>query len=62
MKHWFNALFFGGLPALVLFGAAAAGELDDGQAAIERGDYATAMRILRPLADKGDAKAQYNLG
>ncbi len=27
-------------------------------AAINRGDYATAARIVRPLADQGDARAQ----
>ena len=26
------------------------------------GDYATALRLYRPLADKGNAEAQYNLG
>ena len=30
--------------------------------AIERGDYATAMRELRPLAEQGFASAQFNLG
>jgi TPR repeat protein len=33
-----------------------------GLAAAERGDYATAIREWRPLAEQGDAKAQYNLG
>ena len=27
-----------------------------------RGDYATALRLLRPLADQGDAVAQFYLG
>jgi hypothetical protein len=62
MKQRFEALFFGGLLAPVLFGIAAAGQLDDGQAAIERGDYTTAMRLLGPLAEQGDAKALYKLG
>ena len=31
-------------------------------AAYQRGDYATAIRELRPLAEQGDAEAQYNLG
>ena len=35
---------------------------DEGVAAYERGDYATALREFRPLADQGDAAAQYNLG
>ena len=34
----------------------------DGVAADWRGDYATALRIFRPLADQGAALAQYNLG
>ena len=40
----------------------AAGPLEDANAAYNRGDYATALRLLRPLADQGDASAQYNLG
>jgi TPR repeat protein len=40
----------------------AAGPIEDGVAAHERGDYETALRLIRPLAEQGDAKAQYNLG
>ena len=40
----------------------AAGPLEDAEAAIKRRDYATATRIIRPLAESGDATAQYNLG
>jgi len=49
---------------LVLASATAtmAGPLDDADAAIKRRDYATALRIVRPLAERGDANAQYNLG
>jgi hypothetical protein len=35
----------------IIAAPAAAGLLEDGNAAYKRGDYATAMRILRPLAD-----------
>ncbi len=35
---------------------------DEGMAAYNRGDYATALREWRPLAKQGYAKAQYNLG
>ncbi len=35
---------------------------DDGVAAYAAGDYATAYREWFPLAERGDAKAQYNLG
>ena len=33
-----------------------------GFAAYERGDYATALQLLRPLAEAGDANAQFHLG
>ena len=39
-----------------------AGPLSDGWDAIVRGDYATALQLLRPLAEQGDARAQGNLG
>ncbi len=35
---------------------------DEGVAAYHRGDYAAALREFRPLAEQGNAKAQYNLG
>ena len=40
----------------------AAGPLGDADAALKRRDYATALRLIRPLAEQGDANAQYNLG
>jgi len=40
----------------------AAGTLEDATAAFARGDYATALPLLRPLADQGDAQAQAVLG
>jgi len=40
--------------ALNFVASVAAGPLEDGNAAYERRDYATAMRILRPLANQGD--------
>ena len=45
---------------LALGGAAVAGE--DGQAAYDRKDYATALKLWRPLAEQGDAAAQADLG
>ncbi len=47
---------------LSLSGPAVAGPLEDGLAAVKRQDYATALRLWRPLADQGNASAQYNLG
>jgi TPR repeat protein len=38
------------------------GELEDAYAAYERGDYATAYRLIKSLAEQGNAKAQFNLG
>ena len=35
---------------------------DEGVAAFNRGDYATALREWRPLAEQGNADAQYFLG
>ncbi|HVV26848.1 MAG TPA: tetratricopeptide repeat protein [Rhizomicrobium sp.] len=41
---------------------ALAGALEDGAAAYKAGDYAGALRIWQPLADRGDALARNNLG
>ena len=35
--------------------------IDEGLAAYERGDYATALQEWAPLANQGDAEAQYFL-
>jgi TPR repeat protein len=40
----------------------AAGLLEDGLSAYERGDFAAALTLLRPLADHGDANAQVQVG
>ena len=37
-------------------------DFSEGLAAAQRGDFATAMREWRPLAEAGNAVAQYNLG
>jgi TPR repeat protein len=42
--------------------SAAAGPLENADAALKRRDYATAVRLNRPLAEQGNANAQYNLG
>jgi hypothetical protein len=43
-------------------GAATAGPFEDAAAAYHRGDYAAALRLWRPLAEQGDADAQFHLG
>lgn len=56
-------LIFGAILVVLCFAASAtAAPLDDAAAAIRKGDYAVAHQILRRLADKGDAFAQFNLG
>jgi TPR repeat protein len=50
------------IAALVVVSTAVAGPLEDATAAYQRGDYATTLRLLRPLADQGNVVAQYNLG
>ena len=42
--------------------AAVAVPFEDYIAVYNRGDYAIALRLIRPLADQGNADAQYNLG
>ncbi len=49
------------LIAAALAGPAGAGPYEDGQAAYERGDHIAALAIWRPLADEGDANAQFRM-
>jgi uncharacterized protein len=58
----FRATLTASLMAVALAGAAVAGPLEDGEAAYQRGDFATALGLLRPLAGQGNADAQYDLG
>ena len=46
----------------VAFNNAASKDLDDAVDAMRTGDFAEAYCIMRPLADSGDADAQYNIG
>src|SRR6266849_3269112 len=61
-----NVTFKAAVAALVLTvgfaRSVATGPLEDALDAAERSDYATAIRLWRPLADKGEVEAQYNLG
>jgi uncharacterized protein len=49
------ALTLGAPPAI-------AQDFDAGMGAYQAGDYATALREWRPLAEQGNAMAQFNLG
>jgi hypothetical protein len=55
-KHTIAAIF------LVFATPVGAGPLEDADAAIKRRDYATAVRLIHPLAEQGNANAQYKLG
>ena len=76
MKQRIKILLAVVLLDLALFGVAAAGPLEDGEAAIQRGVEAyrrgdmkaqrdeelLALRLFRPLAEQGDVRAQVDLG
>ena len=47
---------------LMWSGGAAAGQFEEGGLAFQSGDYKTALRLWRPLAEQGKALAQVNLG
>ena len=48
--------------AVLMFGLAAPARagFDEGLAAVKRGNYGTALREWRPLAEQGYADAQFN--
>jgi uncharacterized protein len=39
-----------------------ASPFEDGMSAYNKGDYSTAYNMLKPIAEQGDASAQFNLG
>lgn len=50
------------LLTLFFTGSAAAGALDDGLNAYQAGNYRQAFELWKPLAETGDADAEYNIG
>jgi uncharacterized protein len=64
MRHYAKLLraMLTALMLVVMARAAIAGPWEDAVAAHARGDYATTLRLLRPLADQGLTKAQERLG
>ena len=48
--------------SIICLAAPARADFKAGEDAYHRGDYATAIRELRPLAEQGLAAAQFNLG
>ena len=59
IKLWMGAV---GLALSLLVQPTVAGQYENGTAAYHRKDYQTAIKLWKPLAEQGDAKAQYNLG
>ncbi len=47
---------------LIVCGFAHSESIEDASSALQRGDFATALRLARPLAERGDAEAQFALG
>src|SRR5215831_15754248 len=58
MASAFSVIFFGLILLSCFTARVAAGAYEDAKAAFVRGDVATALRLLRPLADQGNADAQ----
>lgn len=54
--------FFAVLLAVACATSAAAGPYEDAASVYDRGDYTRAARLLRLLAEQGDAQAQSKLG
>jgi len=64
-KGMYRYLTFGLLTLLLTLSMAVtaySGQYEDAIAAIERGDYATAYRLIKPLAEQGYPKPQHDLG
>ena len=64
-KGMYRNLTFGLLTLLftISIGVTAfGGQYEDAKAAFIRGDYEEAYRLIKPLAEQGDADAQWNLG
>ncbi len=57
-----KGLFIFPVLLILLFGIPAFADYQKGLDAYESGDYATALKEWKPLADQGHAVAQYNLG
>ena len=62
MRPMLKAVLAAVILAVSFASPVAAGPFEDGNAAYDRKDYATALRFYRPLADQGHAEAQFNLG
>src|ERR1017187_2778015 len=52
------------IAVILLFasGSADAAAYEDAFAAYQKGDYANALKLMKPLAEQGNVNAQYNVG
>ena len=57
-KKLLRAMLTASLMLVALAEAAVAGALEDAYSALNEGDYATALRLFRPLADEGNVAAR----
>jgi hypothetical protein len=59
-------MYKGTLALIILFlslnGPVRSAQLEDAVTAAHRGDYMVARQLLGPLAEKDDARAQFNIG
>ncbi len=62
MKHSIKSLLATLVVSLSLAAPVLAGPAEDAEAAYKRGDYATTLRLMRPLAEQGNAGAQWLIG
>ena len=62
MKRTLKALVLGFSLLVASGGIGYAADFQKGVEAFQKGDYATALREWRPLAEQGLAAAQFNLG
>lgn len=60
--HLTLQITFSVLMMCLLGGLSGCSDYPSGEAAYEQGDYATALKKLRPFAEKGNPKAQFRLG
>ena len=62
MKRSIKSLLATLVVSLSIAAPVLAGSFVDAEIALERGDYATALQLWRPLAEQGNRDAQHNLG
>ena len=62
MNRTFKATAAALMLAVSFAGSIAAGPFEDAATAYKKGNYATALELIRPLAEDGNVAAQFNLG